>query len=220
MSIIAIIPARGGSKGIPQKNITPVCGRPLIEWSIKHAKESTKINGVIVTTDSHAIAEVAINAGAEVFWRSPETATDTATSESAIEEVVVKLGLQNDLIVFLQATSPVRLATDIDGALATLRLDDATSLFSARRVEGYVWQEAGDLLWQRESRRPRQQRGIINLEENGSFYVFAANNLLQAHNRLHGQMMAFVQHPFCGYQVDEPSDIPIVEVCMRALACT
>lgn len=119
--ILALIPARGGSKGIKNKNIIDLCGKPLISYTIAAAKESRYIDSVIVSTDSEKIAEVAISCGADVpFLRPAALALDTSTTIETVCHVIQTLaeyGDRYDVLILLQPTSPLRTQEDIDGAL-------------------------------------------------------------------------------------------------------
>lgn len=119
--ILAIVPARGGSKGIKNKNIVDLCGKPLIAYTIECAKESKYIDDIIVSTDSELIAEVAIKYGAEIpFMRPTELASDTSKTIDTVMHVLEelqKLGRVYDCLVLLQATQPLRIVDDIDGAI-------------------------------------------------------------------------------------------------------
>ena len=221
---IAIIPARAGSKGIPGKNTRPICGLPLYAWSALQAGQSSRIDRTIITTDIPEILDMKHHFGADVFRRSPETATDDATTESAMIEAVLGLGLQNEVVVLLQATSPCRVPGDIDRAVDRLMAGDCDSVFSACQIEGYVWQAhnvdggATDILSaQRERRQPRQKRRVSNLEENGSIYACHARNLVQTGDRLHGRIVPVLQNRLCGFQLDSDEDYGILEICMRGL---
>ena len=119
MQILAIIPARGGSKGIPRKNLHPFLGKPLIYWSILAAQESTLIDRILVSTEDPEIAAIASELGAEVpFLRPASLATDDATDYPVIRDCVEKLetneGLRPEVIVQLRPTSPLRPAGLID----------------------------------------------------------------------------------------------------------
>lgn len=121
-SVMAIIPARGGSKGLPGKNIKPLCGKPLIAWSIEAGLSSQYIDEVMVTTDSEEIAKIACELGASVpFLRPIELAGDTASSFDAIEHTISfywnKWHKVFDYIVLLEPTSPLREKDDIDRML-------------------------------------------------------------------------------------------------------
>lgn len=208
---IAIIPARGGSKGIRLKNIQPVAGRPLIAWTIDQAIHSLLVDRVVVTTDHNEIAKVASHCGAEVFWRSPETATDTATTEAALLEVLERTGYEDGVAVLLQATSPIRQPEDIDRAIQLLWTEGAGSVFSARRVEGYTWQLHNGRATTHHRRVPRQQHTETTIEENGSIYVFKVEPFRQAKDRICGKSVPYLMHPLDSFQIDEAADIPLLE---------
>jgi len=120
--VIAVIPARGGSKRLPRKNVLPLQGKPLISWSIAAGLDSNYVDQVIVSTDCDEIASVAREYGAEIpFMRPSEIAGDTASTDSAILHLLTELSTNDsDIIVILQPTSPLRLAADIDAALDKL----------------------------------------------------------------------------------------------------
>lgn len=216
--IPAIIPARGGSKGIRGKNIMPLCGRPLLAWTIEQALAARQVTEVIVSTDDESIASVATSRGARVFWRSHRTATDFATSESALCEVVENGFQEADAIVFLQATSPIRQPGEIDQAIEMVITGECDSVFSARRVEGYTWRwSAIDnvLSQQYVTRLPRQQQSTCTLEENGSIYVFRPSILLQGGSRVGGRIRPLLMHPLDSFQIDEPEDIDLMRQLME-----
>jgi len=122
LNILAIIPARGGSKRLPGKNIKPLLGKPLIAWTIEQAKKSSLISRVIVNTDSPQIAKIAKRYGAEVpFLRPAHLATDTSTSADMVLHTLKFYDRSNisfDIIVLLEPTSPLRADDDIDKALS------------------------------------------------------------------------------------------------------
>ncbi len=136
--VLAIIPARGGSKGIKDKNIYPLCGKPLIAYSIEAAKHSEYIDEILVSTDSEKIANVAKEYGASVpFLRPKELASDTSKSIDAIVHAIDTLKNSNqffDILVLLQPTSPLRSAEDVDGALEEFSKNDYKSLVSISEV--------------------------------------------------------------------------------------
>ena len=110
--VLGLIPARGGSKGVPGKNIKVICGKPLIVWTIESALQSALLDKVVVTTDSEEIAEIARNAGAEIRMRPKELATDTASTQDVMLHAL-KYD-QADIVVLLQPTSPYRTKGLID----------------------------------------------------------------------------------------------------------
>jgi N-acylneuraminate cytidylyltransferase len=219
--VLAIIPARGGSKGIPRKNIQPVGGRPLLAHTIHQARQTPAIQRVVVSTDDAEIAAVAGDWGAEVITRPPDISGDTATSESALVHALTHLrqseGYEPDLVVFLQATSPLRRADDIQKAIETLQREQADSLFSACLVHGFVWRiERGQLSSFSYDYRNRQRRQDApeDLIENGSIYVFKPWVLRELNNRLGGKIAVYRMDPLDSFQVDEPADIQLMSDLM------
>ena len=137
--VLALIPARGGSKGIKGKNIIDVCGKPLIAYSIEAGLKSTYVDAVVVTTDSEEIAETAKKWGADIpFLRPAEYASDTAKSIDAVLHAVRALkeqGREYDILVLLQPTQPLRTAEDIDRALESFMEHKSQGLVSVCEVE-------------------------------------------------------------------------------------
>ena len=218
--VLAIIPARGGSKGIPRKNVRPLGGVPLIAHTIRQAVNTPSITRVVVSTDDAEIGAVAREHGAEVIWRPADLSGDTASSESALVHVLDTLrereGYEPALVVFLQATSPLRRADDIERAIETLRREKADSLFSACRVEGFVWRRTrgqDDLasFSYDHHRRPRRQDAPEDMIENGSIYVFHPRILREHNNRLGGRIAVHLMSPLDSFQIDEPEDLEVME---------
>ena len=138
-SVLAIIPARGGSKGLPGKNIKELCGKPLIVWTIEQALNSKYIDNVVVSTDSEKIANIAKKAGANVpFLRPAELAADNSPTSDAILHVLEQLSMKGefyDYIALLEPTSPLRKPNDIDHAIKLIiQNTDADCLVSVGEV--------------------------------------------------------------------------------------
>jgi len=130
-SILAVIPARGGSKGLPKKNILELAGKALIAWSIEAASKSRYIDRLIISTDSKKIADVAKQYNCEVpFMRPPELATDDANSDEVILHALDKLGDKYDIVMVLQPTSPLRESKDIDQALELMQKNNISAVVS------------------------------------------------------------------------------------------
>ena len=140
--IIAIIPARGGSKGIPKKNIKPFCGKPLIFWTIKIAKESKYIDDFVVSTDDGEIAEISKRYKARVIKRPKKLARDDSLVNDAISHALnfleEKEGKFFPIVVLLQPTSPLRKLRTVESAIETFleRSDDYDSLIPLHPIEG------------------------------------------------------------------------------------
>jgi len=222
---LCIIPARGGSKGIPRKNVQAIAGKPLIAYTIEQAKCSNAITRVVVSTDDDEIASVSHSYGAEVLHRPAEIAGDKASSESALLHALDHLKQQEgygpDLVVFLQATSPLRQPNDIDNAVDTLLRENADSLFSARPVEGFIWEERKQdgactpINYDPTDRPTRQALASEYLEENGSIYVFKPWVLREYNSRLGGKIAVYVMHELDSFQVDVPEDLGLMEQLIR-----
>lgn len=217
MSIIAIIPARGGSKGIPKKNTIDFYGQPLISRSIQQAKAAQHIKEVYVSTDDKEIAEVSENYGAKIIWRPAELATDTSSSEDALLHAVDQIEKQGgiDLVVFLQATSPLRDPEDIDGAIDKLITEGADSLFSAALLDDFcLWEFKDDklrgLTFDPHNRGRRQDRKPLFLE-NGSIYVFRPEILRSYNNRLGGKIAIYEMPFWKSYEIDTVDQIEVCE---------
>ena len=143
MTTVALIPARGGSKGIPRKNVLSFCGKPLIQWSIEAALHSPLINRVIVSTDDLEISKISLSGGAEVpFLRPDELATDSAPGISTVMHALDQLPDVSDLLL-LQPTSPLRTSADIDSIFALRRqLGSESAVSLARSPKHPAWMYA------------------------------------------------------------------------------
>lgn len=221
--VVAIIPARGGSKRTPSKNVLPIAGKPLIAHSIEAAREATSVMQVFVSTDDQEIAAVSRGAGAEIIWRPSDISHDEATSESALlhalKVIRTEYELEPDLIVFLQCTSAVRSAADIDGAVQHLLDQAADSLLSATRFNKLVWAvdaegKARSVNWDYRHRK-REQDMDIQFQENGSIYVFEPWVLEQFNNRLGGRIVIYEMGYWSSFQIDSPEDVGLVDWIMR-----
>jgi YrbI family 3-deoxy-D-manno-octulosonate 8-phosphate phosphatase len=218
MTCVAIVPARGGSRGIPRKNLREIAGKPLLAYTVEHARATPSIDRVVVSTDDEEIAEVAERYGAEVIWRPAEISGDRASSEAALlhalDELDAHAGYRPDLVVMLQATSPMRRPHDVQRAIDTLLAEGADSLFSACTVHGFLWHREGEELssigYDYRDRRMRQD-GPEDLLENGSIYVTRHDLLRATRNRLGGRIAVYRMDPLDSFQVDEPSDLVLME---------
>ena len=222
MKIIAIIPARGGSKGIPRKNLCSLCGKPMIAWNIEAALASIFISAVYVSTDDKEIASVAQSHGAHVIERPVELANDTATSESALIhglDVLKQQGIYPDLLVFMQCTSPLTATEDIDAAIKKLLDEKADSCLTATDFHYFVWEELPDGsakgINHDKRFRPRRQDRNPQYQENGAVYVMTCSGFLQAKHRFFGKtVMSIMPQERC-FEIDEPIDLQIVEMLLR-----
>lgn len=216
-TVIAIIPARGGSLRVPGKNLLLLGGIPLVAHSILHAKRAKCVSEVIVSTEDLAIAKVAEQFGADVIKRPAKLADAKATSESALLNVLDerrKAGKEDpDLIVFLQCTSPLRKADDIDNAVKQLLDEKADSLFSACRNHTLIWSatEKGpqSINYDWHTRR-REQDMDIQYRENGSIYVTKTSVLRKNNNRMGGKITVYDMDEMHSFQVDTPEHVALL----------
>lgn len=220
-NIVAIIPARAGSKGIKNKNIIDFCGKPLLAWSVRQALITKEIKNVYISTDGEEIAEIANKYGAKVIWRPDNLSGDSASSESALLHAVSKMPSVPDTIVFLQATSPVRRLNDIGNAIAEFQEKRLDSLFSTTLLEDYcIWKNTDTKLesisYDYKMRGRRQEREPLYLE-NGSLYIFKTKLLKKHGNRLGGKIGMYQMDRVCSYEIDSSEDISICEYFMRKL---
>ncbi|NMW18650.1 MAG: acylneuraminate cytidylyltransferase family protein [Chlorobiaceae bacterium] len=219
MHTVAVIPARGGSKGLKNKNIYPVAGKPLLAWTILQALASSSIERVFVTTDDQAIAKVASEYGADVIVRPTELAGDKATSESAIQhaaEVIERdFHIPIDVIVFLQATSPLRKPKDIDRAVELFLHEGADSLISVTKADDLTLWELKDGEWKSvnfdyRNRGMRQDRPTQFIE-NGSIYIFKPETLTVFGNRIGEKLSAYEMEFWQTWEIDTLEEIDLIE---------
>lgn len=220
---LAVVAARGGSKGIPHKNLIDLCGKPLIAWTVLQAGAAVGVDVVAVSSDSDAILAAAEAAGAVGVRRPGDISGDLASSEAAwlhaLDQVDGRLG-PFTRIVALQATSPIREPSDIDSALAAFERDKLDSLLSVCEVEDYFnWRVGKDgpeaINYDYHDRRMRQQIETRYLE-NGSFYVFVPHLLREKKNRLGGRIGMHVMERHKMFQIDRPEDIKLCAAIMRS----
>lgn len=201
--ILAVIPARGGSKGLPGKNILPFGGKPLLAWSVEQARASAYLDAVIVSTDSPRIAEAAQKAGAEVpFLRPKSLSGPSARSIDAIFHALDLLkgqGRDFDLVMMLQPTSPLRTAADIDGVIKFFFKKKAVSVISVCETEhSPLWagQLARDLSMRGFVRpaiknKPRQSLPVF-YRINGAVYLASVGHLRRHEGFLSKDAKAYV----------------------------
>jgi len=216
---IAFIPARGGSKSIPLKNIKTFCGKPLIYWTISALQNANNIDRIVLATDSLEIKEIALSFGLSkvvVFNRDNENASDTASTESVMLEYISKSNLsKDDIFILVQATSPFTTSHDFDSALNMFRIGNYDSMISVVPNKRFYWNQNGQPINYDYCKRPRRQDFEGYFMENGAFYVNTVAGVLDCNNRLRGRIGYHVMPEFTGFEIDEPSDWMICEMLMR-----
>ena len=220
---IAIVPARSGSKGILNKNIRDLNGRPLMDYTIKAALESDCFDRVIVSTDCEEIADVAINCGAEVpFLRSKELASDTARTIDAVLEVLAKLQENYKVCCLLQVTAPLRSVEDIQESLKLFEKSEKDALVSVCKFEEphpYKLKVIKDgnllpLLSGTESETPRQLLPqCYNL--NGAIYLNKVDFLKRSKTFFSERTEPFVMPSERSVNIDTPLDLVLAEALLN-----
>jgi CMP-N-acetylneuraminic acid synthetase len=220
----ALIPARGGSKGIPRKNIKVLLGKPLIYWVCKAAEESSVISALYLSTDDQEIARVVLSFGfrkLHLVERSPESATDSASTEMCMLEFAKKVNFEN--VMLLQATSPLVRSEDIEGAAKVFETGNFDSVLSVVRQKRFIWKENKEGTIRPENydpgRRPKRQEQEGFLVENGAIYVISRKTLLERSCRV-GEAVGYIEMPADTYlELDEVEDWTIVEALLERRLC-
>lgn len=217
-SVVAVVPARAGSKGIPGKNLRAVAGRSLVRRAVEAALDATSIDFVVVSTDGDAIAAEAALAGARVVRRPTELAGDEASSESALLHVLDELaaaGEEPEVVVFLQATSPFTDPADLDAAVARVWDGHADSVFAAAPSHAFLWRIAEDGTARAVNHdaavRPRRQDREPEYRETGAFYAFRTAAFRQHRHRFHVRVELVVVDPRGAIDIDDPGDLAVAE---------
>ena len=192
--IVAVIPARGGSKGVPRKNVRRVGGIPLVARAIAAARATASIDRVIVSTDDQEIAAIAQEWGAQVVARPAALADDAATSEVVLLHALDELedaGVEASILVFVQATSPFIDPRDVDIAIDLVRANEHDCVFSAAETFGFLWAADAGIargLNHDPSVRPRRQDREPHYLETGAFYVMDVAGFRSAGHRFFGRV--------------------------------
>ncbi len=224
MKFIAIIPARGGSKGVPRKNIKLLAGKPLVAYSIEHALAARHLSRVIVSTEDDEIAGIAQQYGAEVIKRPAELAQDTTPTEPVLQHVVNILETEQlytvDGVVLLQPTSPIRRSGAVDRAIERFLEVQADSVLSVCEETRFFWRVRDgrvDPLYDFKNRRRRQDIVEGTYRENGSIYVTRRETLMTGNNRLGGNIELFVMSQEESIEVDTQFDFRLAEQLLNKL---
>tara|TARA_B110000240_G_C13511073_1_gene459421 strand:- start:3690 stop:4343 length:654 start_codon:yes stop_codon:yes gene_type:complete len=207
--MIAIIPARGGSKGIPNKNIKIINGKPLIWWSID-VLEKANVDRIIVSTDSvdyKKIIEDFNFSKVEVIIRSTKNSSDTSSTESVLIETINTLGLQDDIIL-VQATSPLIKTNHINEGINLYEKYD--SILSVVCQKRFFWNKDGAPLNYDYKNRPRRQDFEDVFIENGAFYINSSVNIIKTKNRLSGKIGLYEMPLYSYFELDDDSDWEII----------
>lgn len=220
-SLLAIILARGGSKRLPNKNILPLAGKPLIAWTIEAAKQSKYIDRVIVSTDSKSIAAIAKNHGAEIpFMRPKALASDKATSADAMLHTLRWIRENEcelyDYFVLLQPTSPLRTSKHIDEACRFItKYPSAYSVISVGKFEKdlrYMYKKTDDVL------RPYSKNKKLTSSlyyPNGAIYITKTKQFLQRKSVFEGKIISYLMNEQSSIDIDYELDLKLAEILLK-----
>lgn len=230
MRVLCVIPVRGGSKGIPRKNLKPIAGKPLVAWTIEQALDAAReLEGqhtldVLVSTDDAELAQIARDYGAQVpFIRPAELAQDTTATEPVIEHAIdfyTQAGQRPDAVMLLQATSPVRLPGTLARAVRQFAESDSDSMVGVIPIGPFIWAATEPPTAQYEvTARPRRQeltRETFRYRENGSMYITKTELYETIHNRLGGKIELFMLDEVEGVDIDAMIDFTVAEHQLQA----
>lgn len=226
MRTLAIIPARGGSKGVKDKNIRIVAGKPLITYAIECANESSLLNKTIVSTDSPAIAEVVQSLECEIMMRPHELARDDTPIPPVLIHVLQELEKQGehyDLVVLLQVTSPIRTGKDVDNVISMFKqspdLESVISVVPMDDVHPARMYTLEDDQWMHpflnKGEEARRQDLPVVYYRNGCIYAIRTKALLEKRSLMVKNKKAYVMHAHHLANVDDERDLIIADVLVR-----
>ena len=221
MRVVAIILARGGSKGLPGKNIRPFCGKPLLAWTIENCRDGG-IEDIFVSSDSDEILEVGLQYGAKIIKRPDEISLDISSSESGwqhgLDRAEELLG-EFDWVFAPQVTSPLRDKSDVQSGIELAKTGNYDSLFSCNVIEDFfIWEDKDGSMnsvnydWRNRKRRQDIEQRYV---ENGSFYLFKSEILRKFLNRLGGRIGKVEMDSWKMFEIDNSTDFRKCEALMK-----
>lgn len=225
MRILCVVPARGGSKGVPRKNLRPVAGKPLLAWTVEQALAAQPAMDVVVSTEDAEIAAVALAHGADVpVLRPAELALDETPTEPVVRHALAvarESGPDPDAVVLLQATSPVRLPGSLTRALEQFLTTGVDSLVGVVPQSPFTWTDGTEPSAAYDvTARPRRQDFApedLRYRETGSVYVTRPWVYDDLDNRIGGRVGLFVMDEVEGVDIDTEHDLDVADAILRRL---
>ncbi|MFG1968367.1 N-acetylneuraminate synthase family protein [Nonomuraea fuscirosea] len=214
MRVLAVVPARGGSAGVPLKNLALVGGVPLVTRAVRACRRAELIDQVVVSTDHDGIAATAREAGAVVVERPAELSGATASSESALLHALDALGEDPEVVVLVQCTSAFIDPADLSAAVRKVLDGEADSVVSGLPTHEFLWTAGGAGVNHDPAVRPRRQDREPEYRENGAFYVMRTSGLREHGHRFFGAVAVQPVPARHAIEIDDPEDLELV----RALA--
>ncbi|MDC0446756.1 acylneuraminate cytidylyltransferase family protein [Gammaproteobacteria bacterium] len=217
--VLSIIPARGGSKSLPRKNIIDFAGKPLLAWTIEASLNSKCITKTVVSSDDNEILNTSLEYGSEVIKRPSILATDTATSESVVEHVLDCLeskGEKFDIVILLQPTSPLRSSEDIDGAFNMMLDPGVTSVISVFEIDNKILKslvenQDGFLQGISNNKSPFMRRQDLPsvYMPNGAIYISEVETFIKNHSFFSHKTKGFPMLERKSVDIDSLSDLEL-----------
>jgi len=207
--MIAIVPIRSGSKGIPNKNIKLLGGKPLVWW-ILNALENSNVDQIIVATDEEymeLISELEISKKI-TYVRDSKNSKDESSTEDVLIEIINNLQI-NDDIMLAQATSPLTTSNDINNGIKLYKNFD--SIVSVVKQKRFIWDKNGTATNYDINNRPRRQDWEGYYVENGAFYINHSSNILKDKNRLSGRIGCSIMNDKTYFEIDSEDDWIVIE---------
>lgn len=221
----ALIPLRGGSKGILNKNIKPIAGKPLCAWVIESAVNSPSIDKVYISTESQKIKDVVLEINYQfqdneqlkdklnIINRPDVLANDTASTEAVMLHCMAEIDFDN--LLTIQATSPLLTSDELEHAIHQFRRDELDSMVTAVKFKRFLWDKEANAINYDPTQRPRRQDFEGCLMENGAFYITKKSILEKYQCRLGGKTGVFIMPEETGIEIDGPVDWMIVEAILK-----
>ena len=217
LRVLAVIPARGGSKGLPRKNIVDLAGKPLIAWTIEASLNSKYITKTVVSSDDKEISSVAREYGLEVVQRPENLASDDATSESVVKHVVDFFRLNKeefDVLILLQPTSPLRTSSDIDNAFLIKLENKATAVISVTQndnkiLKSFKYTSKGFLEGISNNSYPFTSRHKLpkTYLSNGAIYIVDVEEFIKRCSFLTDETVGYSMEASKSYDIDTQEDL-------------
>ena len=221
-STVAVILARGGSKGVPFKNLKPILGTPLVEWSLRAARASKLIDKVILSSDDEDIRQIGYRLGCEVHERRAEDALDSTSSEQSLLAAINEhpAATEASIVILIQPTSPFTTPKDLDSAIEIFEERGLDSLVTVVQNHTFLWEIGINGLASPNydpKNRPRRQDMMEQFAENGAFYITNREILEKQGCRLGGKIGAYLMDAHHSVELDEETDLVILEALAKTL---
>lgn len=219
--ILSIIPARAGSKGLPQKNMIDLAGRPLIAWTIEASLNSKYITKTVVSSDSDEILKIAKEYGADIIKRPVDLATDTASSESVVAHALENIEEEFNFVVLLQPTSPLRNTEDIDNSFEKLFRENVTALISVCETDNKILKafkenEKGFMEGLSNNKYPFMRRQDLpkTYMSNGAIYMVKVSDFLKNDSFYTDKTISYIMSGARSLDIDTKEDLKKVRGCI------